>query len=289
MEFFSLNVCYLCNLHCYLIRMKHLFIIFSVIVLFTSPAFGQFNEPDMQKIVQPKNLYEEGYRRGLGFSFNLNDFGFGAGIQYRVGLSPYREALINLKIAGLRDPSEQTHIDFYFGNRTIASKYRRVITFPTTIGFKQRLFSRTISDNFRVHTAMAFGPSFAVSLPYFDDRNENGYREADFFTYGYDVEPVNDIFQGWNDAQSEFGWNGELVIGIDFGDNFGRLQSFQFGYSFYYFQNGLQLMEPRQPIIENGSFVDNDGDGLADFEDAYGPVNFFGSAHITFVIGWMWD
>ena len=269
--------------------MKRLFPLIFFIALFTVPALGQYNEPVMQQVIEPKNLFDEGYRKGLGFAFHLNDFGFGAGMQYRIGLSPYNEALINFKIAGLRDPSEQTHIDFYFGNRTIASKYRRVITFPVTVGFKRRLFAQTITDNFRVHTAMNFGPSFAVTLPYFRDENQNGYREADFFTYGYNVEQINDIFQGWNDAQSEFGWNGEVVLGIDFGENFARLQSFQFGYSFYYFNEGLQIMEPFQPVIENGGFVDMDGDGIADLEPANSPLNYFGSAHITFIIGWMWD
>lgn len=258
------------------------------------PVTAQYNEPDLQNILQPKNLYDEGFRKGLGFSFGLNDFGFGVGMQYRMGLSPYTEGLINLKIAGLRDPSEQTQIDYYFGNRTIASKYQRVITFPVTVGLKRRFFARQITDNFRVHASMAGGPAMAVMLPYFYDANNNGYREADFFTYGYGIEPINDIFQGWDQAKTKWGWNGELVLGIDFGDNFARLQSFQFGYSFFYFNNGLQILEPNTPIIlPNGQFIDLDEDGYADypegFETANNPIKFFGSAQITFIIGWMWD
>ena len=269
--------------------MKNLVTLLAVVTLFSAPALGQFNEPEMKQVIEPKNLYDEGFKKGLGFYFGLSDFGLGVGMQYRRVLSPYNEALLNIKIAGLRDPSEQTHIDYYFGNRTIASKYRRVITFPVTVGFKHRLFAQTISDNFRVHTALNVGPSFAVTLPYFKDYNENGYREADYYTYYNSVEPINDVFSGWKDAQSEFGWNGEIVLGIDFGDNFARLQSFQFGYSFYYFKNGLQILEPYKPVIVNGSFVDFDGDGAIDFEAANAPVNYFGSAQITFIIGWMWD
>ena len=273
--------------------MKHLLSIIAVFALFSVTASAQFNEPEMKQVIQPKNLFDEGYKKGLGFSFGLNDFGFGLGLQYRKGISPYTEALLNFEIAGLRDPSEQTHIDYYFGNRTIASKYRRVITFPVTVGFKRRLFAQTISDNFRVHTAMNFGPSFAVTLPYFEDYNNNGYREADYFTYGYGVEPINDIFQGWDDAQTELGWNGEIVLGIDFGDNFARLQSFQFGYSFYYFKNGLQILEPNKPILVNGAIIDENNDGYADYPNGFEPandaVNFLGSAQITFIIGWMWD
>lgn len=278
--------------------MKKYFVALSLLsIVISTPTVAQmqFGEPEIQEIIKPKNLFDEGYKRGFGFSFGLNDFGFGVGMQYRIGLGTYTEGLINFKIAGLRDPSEQTHIDIYFGNRTIASKYQRVITFPTTIGIKRRLFASQISDNFRVHTSMSLGPSFAVTLPYFQDYNRNGYREDDYNRYGLGgVEPINDIFQGWNDAETEFGWNGEIVLGIDFGDNFGKIQSLQFGYSFYYFDQGLQILEPNAPIInQDGSLIDVDGDGYADFPNGFRPANdtiqFFGSAQITFIVGWMFD
>ena len=217
----------------------------------------------------------------MGFSFNLNDFGFGVGMQYRIGLHSYTEALINFKITGLRDPREQTHIDTYFGNRTIASKYQRVITFPTTIGLKRRLFASQITDNFRVHTSISLGPSYALTIPYFRDFNENGYREDDYRRYNLDVEPINDIFQGWNEAKSEFGWTGEVLLGIDFGENFGRIQTIQIGYNFYYFRQGLQILEPKKPVF--------DVDGNSYFVNANDKVNYFGSAQITFVIGWMYN
>ena len=34
-----------------------------------------------------------------------------------------------------------------------------------------------------------------------------------------------------------------ILLGIDFGENFGRLQTLQFGYNFYYFNKGLQILE----------------------------------------------
>ena len=258
------------------------FSIFFILVSLPILVKAQYGEPKIQEIIEPKNLYDEGYKRGFGFSFNLNDFGFGAGMQYRIGLGPYSEGLINFKIAGLRDPREQTHIDIYFGNRTIASKYQRVITFPATIGYKRRLFASQVTDNFRIHTSFNFGPSFALSIPYFRDFNENGYREDDYTRFGPNgVEPINDIFQGWKDAKSEFGWTGEFLLGIDFGENFGRLQTLQFGYNFYYFDKGLQTLEPKSVVF--------DSQGNGDLVDANGKVNYFGSAQITFIIGWMYN
>ncbi len=269
--------------------------LFSFLVSVPTAAQAQFGEPDIQEIVQPKNLFDEGYRRGLGFTFGLNDFGFGAGMQYRIGLSQYTEGLINLKIAGLRDPSEQTHIDIYFGNRTIASKYQRVITFPATFGIKRRIFASQISDNFRVHTSMSLGPSLALTIPYFNDKNNNGFREDNVEYGALGIERVNDIFQGWDDTDWEFGWNGEVVLGIDFGDNFARLQSLQFGYSFYYFDQGLQILEPNAPIKNPNGTITWEYDNLGfvtypnGLSEANSPVKFFGSAQITFVIGWMFD
>ena len=269
--------------------------LFFLMAALSAPVSAQYGEPEIQEIIQPKNLYDEGFRRGFGFKFSLNDFGFGVGTQYRIGISSYNEALINFKIAGLRDPSEQTHIDIYFGNRTIASKYKRVITFPTTIGFKHRLFAEQISDNFRVHTSLSIGPSLAVTLPYFQDYNNNGYREDNFRVGTIGIEPINDIFQGWDEAEWELGWNGEFVLGIDFGDNFARLQTLQFGYSFFYYDQGLQIMEPFAPREnENGEInFGLDDRGLIVYENGMKPSNgaikYFGSAQITFIIGWMFD
>lgn len=263
-----------------------------IIIAFTAnTTYAQNIEPEIQSIESPKNLYDEGYKIGLGFSFSLNDFGFGVGTQLRKGLGPYTEGLLNIKIAGLRDPSEQTYIDYYFGNRTIPSKYKRVVTFPITVGLKRRVFARQISDNFRVHTSMSIGPALALTTPYFKEnsRSENGFRESN--TQQFSVyEPVLDIFQGLKYSETKWGWTGDLVLGIDFGDNFARLQTFQFGYSFYYFNQGIQILEPFQPVrTANGGYIDNDGDFIADqFEKANDPTDYFGSAQITFIFGWMW-
>ncbi len=255
-------------------------------------ALAQYGEPELQSVESPKNLFDEGYKTGFGFSFNLTDFGFGAGTQFRMGLGPYTEGLINFKIAGLRDPSEQTYLDF-LGGRTIPSKYKRVVTFPLTVGLKRRVFAREITDNFRVHTSMSFGPSLALTTPYFREYgfSENGFRENDSRQYSV-VEPVLDIFQGLKDAETKWGWTGDLVLGIDFGDNFARLQTFQFGYNFYYFSDGLQILEPFKPgRNEDGSYIDTDNNGIPDL-DSMVPANdktkFMGSAQITFIFGWMW-
>ncbi len=263
-----------------------------VLILNANNVFAQYGEPEIQSIEAPKNLFDEGYKTGLGFSFNLNDFGFGIGTQLRKGLGSYTEGLLDLKIAGLRDPSEQTYIDYYFGGRTIPSKYKRVITFPLTVGLKRRFFARQVSDNFRVHTAMSIGPTLALTTPYFKDYTENGYRESSnqFPIY----EPILDIFQGLKDAETKWGWTGDVVLGIDFGDNFARLQTFQFGYTFNYFKDGIQILEPFQAQRNpNGTpvYIETPlGSGFYELQtEPYNdPTKYFGSAQVTFIFGWMW-
>ncbi|HCD52421.1 MAG TPA: hypothetical protein DEQ34_08240 [Balneolaceae bacterium] len=274
--------------------MKKISIVLSLLTLIVvqSSAYAQYGEPELQTVENPKNLYDEGYKTGLGFIFGLSDFGFGTGVQLRKGVSPYTEALLNLEIAGLRDPREQTYIDYYFtGGRTIPSKYKRVVTFPVTVGLKRRFFAKQVSDNFRFHTAMSFGPSMAVTFPYFKDYNGNGFRDANVSVAEFGAyEPNYDIFSGWKDFEWKRGWTGDLILGIDFGDNFASLQTFQFGYTFYYFKDGLQIMEPFEPVYDtNGSLVDENGDGQYDVQPSHDPTKYFGSAQITFIFGWMWD
>ena len=53
------------------------------IIMLPKFVFGQYGEPEIQGIEAPKNLFDEGYTTGFGISLNLNDFGFGAGVQLR--------------------------------------------------------------------------------------------------------------------------------------------------------------------------------------------------------------
>ena len=54
-------------------------------------------------------------------------------------------------------------------------------------------------------------------IPYFNDQNENGFREdrpilIEERDFPYNPERINDIFQGWSDAKGEFGWSGDTTI-----------------------------------------------------------------------------
>lgn len=273
------------------------FSLFLLPFLLSPNVFAQFGEPELKERERSRSLFDEGYKAGFGFNFALNDFGFGAGGQFRLGLAPKTEAIINFKISGLKDPTEQTFVDF-FGGRIIPEKYQRVITLPVYAGIKQRFFAEEISDNFRFFSSLSAGPVFALSYAYFDDLNENGFRENDNRVY-ITVEPVNDIFQGWDNSESHWGFGGEFLIGVDFGENFANLASVQFGYTMNYFTNGIQMLEPCQPDLNRiGAAPQNPcsigtptiptAAGEAPLESVNDPRKYFGSAQISFTFGWMW-
>lgn len=269
--------------------MKKLFLLSlaSFIFLFTTNVIAQFGEPEVRKKEVPKNLYDEGYRSGFGFLFGANDFGFGVGGQYRKVLTRYSEAHLTFRINGLKDPREQTYIDYFFGTKTVPDKYQRVISFPVSLGMKHRFLAKQITDNFRLFGSVSGGPVFAYSFPYFNDQNNNGFRENDNQLYGT-FEQTNDIFTGWKRGDWHLGLTGSAELGIDFSSNFANLQSFQFGYNFYYFKNGLQILEPSKPSVDqNGAprYVS----GVLQTTSSYKPKKYYGSAQISFIFGWMWN
>ncbi|MEP1151024.1 MAG: hypothetical protein ABJH08_04765 [Balneola sp.] len=269
--------------------MKNLFLLSlaGFIFLSTSNIFAQFGEPDVRKKEVPKNLYDEGFRSGFGFIFGANDFGFGVGGQYRKVLNRYSEASLTFKVSGIKDPSEQTYIDYFFGTKTVPNKYQRVISFPVSVGLKRRFLAEQISDNFRLFGSINTGPVVAFSYPYFNDFNGNGFRENDNQLYT-SFERTNDIFTGWKEGDWHLGLTGGVELGIDFSSNFANLQSFQFGYNFYYFDKGLQILEPSKPLVDQNGFPRYEA-GELQTTTSYEPKKYYGSAQISFIFGWMWD
>lgn len=279
------------------------FTLFFTLLAGGTSIYAQFGEPEVLEKDKPRNLYDEGYRTGFGFNISLNDFGVGAGGQFRLGLDSYTEAIVSLKMMALKDPTEQTYIDYYFGFRTIPEKYKRVFTIPLYIGLKKRFFAEDISDNFRVFSSLSAGPAYAFSYPYFNDLNDNGFRENNVNIYRF-AEEINDIFSGWKQGDSHWGFGGEFVIGIDFGEKFKNLSTVQFGYTMNYFGKGIQVLEPcapnlnriNQAPINPCGFSDstvpvtlsNGQIGQAPLEHANDPRKYFGSAQISFIFGWMW-
>ncbi len=248
-------------------------------------------EPEVREFDEPRTPFDDGVSNGLAFNLVMNNFGFGIGGEYKRVLGPYIEGTATLRITGLRDVTEQTFTDIFFGQQVIPNKNRRAFAMPLTIGMRQRFFANEIADNYRIYLSGAVGPVLAFSYPYFEDLNENGYREQFRFQDGRSyVEPVNDIFSGISDGDWHLGLAGELKLSLDIGDNFARLTSVQFGYMFYYFESGIQMMQPYQPDFDTQDppSFDDIVNGTYDMEPFFDAQRFFGTPQLSFVFGRMW-
>lgn len=254
-------------------------------------AYAQLEEPDVVKTSDPQTPLGEGYNTGIGFDVVLNNFGFGVGGYFSRMLGDYTEFTFQTGITGIRDVSEQTFQSFFTGNRIVPNKYKRGLGFPFLFGLEQRIFARQVEDNVRFFVGAAAGPSMAFVYPYVNDSDDNGFRTirvdpSTGFIAG--AERVNDFFSGWGDGETKWGYSGELKIGVDIGSSFDTRTTIEFGYFFYYFNEGLQIMEPYRPYgYDDEGFpieVNDQGERRTHFD----PQKYFGTPQIKFTFGGMW-
>ncbi|GAA5522319.1 hypothetical protein LQ318_11260 [Aliifodinibius salicampi] len=266
----------------------------AVLLLFVlgitvNTAQAQLEEPDVIEKSEPKTPLSEGYHNDIGFDVVLNNFGFGIGGHYSRVLGDYTELTFQTAITGIRDVSEQNFQNFFTGNQIIPNRYKRAFGFPFLLGMEQRIFARQIEDSFRLFVGGAVGPAMAFTYPYINDADGSGFR-----TYvvrsGFlrPTERVNDFFTGWSEGESHWGYSGELKIGADIGSSFGTRTTVEFGYFFYYFSEGLQLMEPYRPYgyDENGNPVIFNAEG--EQRPHFDAQKYFGTPQIKFTFGSMW-
>ncbi|MDX1591651.1 MAG: hypothetical protein R3283_06805 [Balneolaceae bacterium] len=267
------------------------FPVLLILIFFVSVenSLAQIEEPEVLPTPRQISSLESAYDAGFGIGINMNNFGFGLAAEYRNVIAPETELVAKLGITGLRDASEQTFTDIFFGQQIVPNKYQRGFAFPLMAGFRKRVFSDVIQENYRFFVSALAGGVASFTYPYFDDINDNGYREQfiDFF------EPVNDVFTGWGEGKWHLGGAGELKLGVDIGRNATRLNSVEFGYYFYYFPDGIQMMMPTQPVLnpdaapgQNPFLVDQNGELV--LQPFFDPQKFFGTPQITFTFGWLW-
>lgn len=256
-----------------------------ITVISAVPVSAQLVEPEVDKVAEPKTPLSEGFHNGIGFDLFLNNFGFGLGGHYSRVVGPYTELTFRTAITGIRDVSEQTFQSFLTGQQIVPNKYKRAIGFPFILGVEQRLFAKNIEDSFRFYVGGGMGPAMAFTFPYLNDVNNNGFR--DFRAQqGFLIprERVNDFFSGWKKGDTRWGLSGELKIGVELGSSFGSVTTVEFGYFFYYFKQGLQIMEPYRP-------TEYDANGFP-VEETKVPFNkaqkYFGTPQIKFTFGGMW-
>lgn len=286
----------------------HTLLTTSVLVLFIfisaqSDVLAQIQEPQVIEPQRELTVLSDEYGSGFGIGINMNNFGFGIAGEYRKVVGPQSEIMLKLGITGLRDESEQTFTDYFFGQQIVPNKFQRGMAFPLMTGFRQRVFSDVIQENYRFFVSASAGPVVAFTYPYFEDTNNNGYRETgneydifedngELFIRYAQAERVNDIFSDMGSGEWHWGAAGELKLGVDIGRNFSRLNSVEFGYYFYYFTEGIQMMQPNQPVIQQQTGANESPyvweNGQLVVEEFFEPQKFFGTPQITFTFGWLW-
>lgn len=262
----------------------------SILILLTAQlAYSQVEEPEIREEERIATDLSELYNSGISFNFAVNNFGIAAGGDYRRVIGSQTELIATVRFTGLRDVTEQTFTDIFFGQQVVPNKFQRAFAFPMVVGLRHRLFGDRVQDNYRFFITAMGGPVSAYSYPYFEDINENGYREQ-FQNY---IEPVNDIFSGLGDGDWHWGAAGELKLGMDLGSNFSRLTSVEFGYYFNYFPDGIQMMMPNQPDLrenvgpgESPFQFDDEGELL--LEPFFDAQKWFGTPQITLTFGKLW-
>lgn len=278
-----------------LLKILPLLLVFSL----AGTIQAQVLEPDVQRLEREVSTLKDNYGTGFGFNFVMNNFGFGAGTEFRTVIAPQTELTASLRLTGLRDPSEQTFTDFFFGQQIIPNKYQRAFASPLLLGFRHRLFPDVMQENYRLFLSASIGPAVAFAFPYFNDRSGNGYRFTgnelelvDDTLFRIEPDRVHDIFTGWSEGEWHWGGAGEFKVGLDIGSNFARLNSIEFGYFFYYFPDGIQIMMPNQPVFRTDlprpDIVQTDESGAYVFESFFDKQSYFGSPQITFTFGWFW-
>ncbi|HYW35594.1 MAG TPA: hypothetical protein VE868_09325 [Balneolaceae bacterium] len=254
-----------------------------------APLYAQLKEPPVRAASNPVTPLKKGVKNRVGGGILLSNFGFGVSGTYAHVLAPFTELTFTTNITGIRYASQQSIINFsVFGGtrKIIPNKYNRALGFPFLFGIKQRIFPRQVSDNFRFFVAASGGPALSLVFPYINDADHNGYRstaiqQTKYGNIRYFTERKRGFFAALGHASAHIGIAGSLKMGIDFGSKFKTQPTFEIGYFFYYFNPGLQIMDPKRPVYNNSGQVV----GRTNF---YGPKKYFGTPEITFKFSSWW-
>ena len=183
------------------------------------------------------------YGSSTAVAFHLTEFGLGLGASGRTRLTDDLSVAVELGVGAGRDEREQQFFVGVFGDSVIPFKRNYVLLAPLHVGLEQRLFRRSVEDNFRPFAHASVGPTLALQWPYFDDLDGDGRRGEGEATFG--------VFEGLGDAAPRLGIGGTVALGAAFGR--GRtMQAIRFGVSTDVFPGRVDLLE-EDPAVESPS------------------------------------
>jgi hypothetical protein len=155
-----------------------------------------------------------------GADLMFGEGGFGLGTFYRLHLQDNLTGFIDFSISESKDSREVEYVDI-FGNTYSPGKKNRVFLLPLNIGIQYRLFSRSLTDNFRPYLSAGVGPTAVVYTPYDEE-----------------------FFVSFAKAKAKYAAGGYIGLGANFGLSKKNLMGINFRYSIVHlFDKGVESLE----------------------------------------------
>ena len=213
-------------------RVFYFSLFLSVVLIGTSPSFAQ----DAQTPVNQDEINAKRYVNGIGLNISLTNSGFGVGGYLQRPIGTTTSWLAEFYITTLKDEREQRFFGI-FGESIIPNKYNYMLMVPFQVGLQKRLFQESIQDNFRPYVQVSAGPTVGWISPYFQDLNDNQRLDGNERTY--------DVIGAIPKGSFTFAMGGSISVGANFGLSRRVTQGIRFGYTFHYFFDDIELLEPR--------------------------------------------
>lgn len=209
--------------------------LFSINLLF---AFGWVFITEAQPVeeLQTPQQEKDPYGTSMGLEILVTNSGFGLGAYYNRALNGSLSFMVEASLGAGKDERELKF--FRFGTSYIPNKANYLVMLPVQVGLVQRLFKNNIEDNFRPFLQLTGGPTLGWEYPYFRDNNGNGTYDSDLGERTYD--PIGGIFRG----ELRPGVGATIAFGAHFGISKRMTNGVRMGYTFTYFFEGVQLLEP---------------------------------------------
>ncbi len=174
----------------------------------------------------------------------LDEYGFGVGGATRARLSDDLSLTFEAAVGSGKDTREQQFFFGSFGDSVTPFKRNYALLVPLHLGLEQRLFRRSVEDNFRPFVTASGGPVMAFQWPYFEDVDGNGILD--------EGEDLQGAFRGIPDGEIRVGLGANAALGAYFGRSARRTQGLRFGIIAHYFPAEVDLLE-LDPRVEDPS------------------------------------
>ena len=112
--------------------------------------------PEKPPEIFPPNIW--------GMDIMFGEGGFGVGTFYRRSFSLTTTGFVDISISEAKDAREVDYVDIY-GNTYSPNEVNRSFQVPVNFGIQYRMFTESLTDNFRPYIVLGVGPTFIITDP----------------------------------------------------------------------------------------------------------------------------